>query len=39
MAVTLQQKRALALGLGIVVVLVLANVAWAQIANSLCSFF
>jgi hypothetical protein len=39
MAVTLQQKRALVLGLGIIVVLVLANVAWAQIAKSLCSFF
>jgi hypothetical protein len=42
MAVTLQQKRALILGLGFLVMLVLANVAWAQIAASLahyCSFF
>jgi hypothetical protein len=42
MAVTLQQKRALILVLGSIVMLVLANVAWAQIAASLahcCSFF
>jgi hypothetical protein len=42
MAVTLQQKRALILGLGFLVMLVLAKVAWAQIAASLahyCSFF
>ena len=39
MAVTLQQKRALIIGLGIVAILVLVNLAWAQIAASLCCPF
>ena len=39
MAVTLQQKRALFWGLGIVAVLVLVNLAWTQLTNSLCSLF
>jgi hypothetical protein len=39
MAATLQQKRALILGLGILAAVALANIAWAQIAASICSPF
>jgi len=39
MAATLQQKRALVLGLSILAAVVLVNIAWAQIAASICSPF
>jgi hypothetical protein len=38
MAVTLQHKRALFWGLGILITLLLVNVAWAQIAATVCSW-
>jgi len=36
---TLQHKRALFWGLGILAGLVLANLAWSQIANAICRCF
>jgi hypothetical protein len=39
MAITMQHKRALFWGLGILTGLVLADLAWAQIASGICRCF